>query len=214
MIPIDLPIFIDTNIFLSYATDFEKNHDKSECLFHGKYDRHTGIRVKMELDNIKKRRTKIYKDLLQFYKQNSCISNFKPSVKLKKNDEIHLKELLNHLKTIKKSEVLRCIRTIGRIIDQGVRHALSLVASPLIPFSRDLLCEKQMEMCIRNQNDAKIFVDALCWAEDNSPAIFCTQDYSDIVSKREAIYQKVRQIRAYDPEELPLKIVSLNELFE
>ena len=125
----DLPIFIDTNIFLCYATDFEENHAKSLRLFHGEYNRHTGIRVRMELNKIKKRRVLVYKDLYRFYKYKSNVSEFKPSVSLKENDAIHLRHLLDHLKTMDKSKVLKYLRTISRIIDQGVRHALSLVAS-------------------------------------------------------------------------------------
>ena len=207
-----LRLFLDTNLFLCYAIDFEQNHLKSKRLFHGKYNRYTGIRVRMELNKIKKRRATIYKDLSQFYSQNIPSATFQPKVQLNTNDLLHIRQLLTHLKSMNKTKVLTYVRKIGRIIDQGIKHAFSLIISPLILPSGDLACEKRIELCIGNSNDARILVDALCWAESASPAIFCTLDYSDIIMKRPAIYRTISRIRAYDFDEKPLTIMSLEEL--
>ena len=88
---IGLRLFLDTNLFLSYATDFEKTRNKSERLFHGIYERFSGIRVTMELNKIKKRRSKLYKDLLNFYSKNPISTKYNPSVSVKKNDRAILK---------------------------------------------------------------------------------------------------------------------------
>lgn len=207
-----LRLFLDTNLFLCYAIDFEQDHLKSKRLFHGNYRRYTGIRVRMELNKIKKRRATLYKDLSQFYSQNIPSATFQPKVQLKKNDLVHLRQLLPRLKSLNRTNVLTYLRKIGRIIDAGIKHALSLVIHPLILPSSDLVCEKHIELCIGNANDARILVDALCWAESNSPAIFCTLDYSDIIFNRTTICRKICQIRAYDFDENPLTIMSLREL--
>jgi hypothetical protein len=149
---------------------------------------------------------------MAFYNESGQLLAFKPSVKLLKNDVAHLKSLLEQLKSIDSAEVLTYLRQMIRFIEHGIKHALSLIIHPLVQFSSDLVGEKVMETCIGNGNDARIFIDALCWAEQTSPAILCTQDYSDLVNKRGRIYATICKIRPYDISQNPLKIRSLTEI--
>lgn len=207
-----LRLFLDSNLFLSYAIDFESTHAKSELLFHGNYERFTGIRVRMELNKIQKRRSKLYEDLGNFYNQNENTQTYTPTVALKKNDETHLHNLLDYLKSLNGTKVMTLLRKIERIIRLGIQNALSKIKSPLISPSPDLVCTRLIGECIPNKNDAEIFGDALYWAETTNHATFCSNDYSDIINRRPRIYNKVCQIRLYDPSDNPLKIISLDEL--
>lgn len=108
--------------------------------------------------------------------------------------------------------MLTLLRKIQRIIELGVKDALTRVKKPLVDVSNDLVCERIMGTCIPNSNDAEILVDALCWMEKNSSANFCTNDYSDIIHNRARIYNKICMIRGYSLNQNPLKIISLDEL--
>jgi len=204
-------LFLDSNLFLSYAIDFEPDHPLSERLFHGDYRRYSGMRVKSELGKVKRRRRRLYEDLIRFYNSNAG-GSFKPSLSLLPNDRRHLMQLLQSLVPKSKIEVLTLLRRIGRLIDFGVEHAFSLVLSPLVPLSTDLACQKQIELCVANAVDAGLLTDALCWTEEDAPASFCTEDWSDILANRAKIYARICSIRAYAPTENPLKIVGLREL--
>jgi hypothetical protein len=113
-----------------------------------------------------------------------------------------------------KGEVLSYLRKIGRIIKLGVNYAFSLLSGKLAKLSSDLACQSQLESIVGNAVDRAILVDALCWAEDEhkSSIIFCTDDYKDLVLKRDKIYKRICRVRAYDIDELPLEIKSLSEL--
>lgn len=206
--------FLDSNIFLAYATDFEPNHPKSRRLFHGNYNRYSGIRVKAELSKIRRRRAKLYEELDIFLSQGNTIQNFRPQIHLKGNDQIHVTQLLNQLAAIPKNDLLRLFRKIIRIIELEIENAFGMVTKPLVPISGDLACESQIDMLIGNSSDAEILVDALCWAEKkhSSKITFCTTDYCDILNKRIQIYKRICEIRAYLPAEIPLEISSLDEL--
>jgi hypothetical protein len=120
--------------------------------------------------------------------------------------------LLQSLVLKNKIEILTFLRRIGRLIDLGVEHAFSLVLSPMVRLSTDLACQKQIELCVANAVDAALLTDALCWTEEDAPASFCTADWSDILANRTKIYARICSIRAYPPDENPLKIVGLREL--
>ena len=205
--------FLDTNIFIAYATDFEKNHFKSVRLFHGNHNRYSGIRVKAELNKIKNRRTKLYEDLYLFLSQGGSIQNFHPQVQPSPNDQIHLNQLITQLSKSNKNETLKLLRKIVRIIELGVEYALSLVIKPLVPISGDLACERQISLLIGNTCDAEILIDALCWAEkyNSSTITFCTTDYTDVLKNRAKIYMEICKIRACLPAEISLEISSLDE---
>jgi len=168
----------------------------------------------MELTKIRKRRVKLYEDLYRSFGQNIPTEKFQPQIELNENDKIHLRQLLSELSKMDRNELLKLLRQIARIIEQSVQYAFSMVARPLVPISSDLACKKQMELLISNPCDAEILVDALCWAEKNrtTSLMFCTIDYTDILRKRQQIYGEICKIRAYDPQELPLEIASLDEL--
>jgi len=204
-------LFLDSNLFLSYAIDFEPDHALSERLFHEDYARYSGIRVKSELGKVKRRRRNLYEDLMRFYNGNAS-GSFRPSLALLPNDRHHLAQLLKSLVPKNKVEVLTLLRRLGRLIDLGVDHAFSLISSPLVSMSTDLACQKQIELCVANAVDAWLLTDALCWTEEDAPASFCTEDWSDIVANRAEIYARICSIRAYAPTENPLKIVGLREL--
>jgi hypothetical protein len=121
--------------------------------------------------------------------------------------------LLQSLVPKSKVEVLTLLRRIGRLIDLGVEHAFSLTMHPLIPLSSDLSCQRQIELCVSNAVDAGILTDALCWAEGDAPASFCTADSSDILNNKTEIYARICSIRGYEASENPLEIIGLRELF-
>ena len=205
-----LRLFLDSNLFLSYAIDFEPDHPLSVRLFHGDYRRYSGMRVKSELGKVRRRRRQLYEDLIRFYNSNAG-GSFRPSLSLLPNDLRHLTQLLQSL-VPKNKEVLTLLRRIGRLIDLGVEHAFSLVLSPLVLLSTDLACQKQIELCVGNAVDAGLLTDALCWTEEDAPASFCTEDWSDILTNRTQIYARICSIRAYAPNENPLRIIGLREL--
>jgi hypothetical protein len=209
-----LQLFLDSNIFLSYATDFEKNHKKSVRLFHGNFNRYSGIRVRAELNKIRRRRWQLYEDLYAYLDQNKQTNEFVSQITLSKNDRIHVEQLLNLLSKMSKEALMLLLRKISRIIEQGVQLALSMTLKPLIPISGDLSSEKQIAQITDNLSDAEILVDALCWAEKNhgSKITYCTTDYGDVLNKRVQIYGMICRIRAYSLSELPLEISSLDEL--
>lgn len=207
-----LRLFLDSNLFLSYAIDFEQAHSKSELLFHGNYERFTGIRVRMELNKIQERRSKRYEDLGNFYSKNPNAKNYNPAVNVKKNDVTHLQNLLNYLKVLSGAKVLTLLRKIERMIQLGIKNALSRVKQPLISPSPDLVCTRLIGLCIPNTSDAEILGDALYWAETTNPATFCSNDYSDIINRRSKICREICKIRLYDEDQNPLKIISLDEL--
>ena len=206
-----MDVFADSNLFLSYAIDFEEDHAASVRFFHGNYSRFTGIRVRMELNKIKKRRRKLYRDLENAFSQNVSPAQFQPTVALKDNDLDHLRQLLERIGQYSPPDLLVFVRRIGRIIDQGIINAFSKLAGPLVPISTDLVCIRQIELCVDNANDAGILVDALCWAERRRQSIFCTADYKDLVNKRNTIYRMICRIRGYDAAARPLVIMSLDE---
>lgn len=209
-----MEVFLDTNIFLAYATDFERSHQKAVIIFHGPHTRHTAIRVQAELSKIRKRRTKLYEDLDNFLGGQYALQQFKPKVEINSNDERHLAQLLGELSKTDRNKVLRLFRSIRRIIDEQIRISFSLVARPLVPISGDLACEAIIERLVTNQSDAEILVDALCWAENNhkSAIVFCTVDWTDVLSKRTDIYASICNIRLYSRSEIPIEIRSLDEL--
>jgi len=210
-------VFLDTNIILAYAIDFEEdNHKKAVTLFHGSHTRFTAIRVKSELGKIKRRRAVLYNDLDQFLGADRPVSEFNPSVQIKSNDKKHLSQLLTKLSNTDKQEILKLFRKMRRIIDQQITIAFSMIARPLIPISSDLSGVAALGTLINNQSDVEILIDALCWAENNKKRtiIFCTVDWTDVLGQRTAIYAKICSIRGCTTKEIPLEIRSLQELIK
>jgi len=207
-------LFLDTNLFLCYATDFEKKHTKCQRIFNEDYRRYTGKRVVEELEKIKRRRVPMYRDIISIYKSKDPLRKLMQQYRINPNDLKHLSQLITHLRRMDKTKALTYLRQVSRLIERGVQYALSRVIKPLIQPSGDLTCEAAIEKCIGNFNDARILVDALCWAEKTKPATFCTLDYSDIIARRELIYNRICRIRSYSPWQNPLKIEPLSKVIK
>lgn len=206
-------VFLDTNIFLGFATDFEEDHERCKEVFFRNYTRRTGSRVNSELNRVKSRRYRvIYNDLLDFLKRQMPINRFTPSVTLNENDGRHLKQLLKQLRKLSATKTLNYLRHKIREIWDGVKYALTLVCRPFITLYNYVICEVAINRCINNLNDARILSDALCWAENNQPLIFCTSDNKDFVSNRTMIYQRIAHIRSYGLDDVPIEIRGIKEI--
>ncbi len=104
-------VFLDTNLFLTYATDFEQNHDKAIELFENEtHKKFTGMRVKTELNKVLKRRKKVYRDVIKSCCQNGGTQSFTYPRGLRKNDRLHLKQLFSQLRALMHVDVLTYLR--------------------------------------------------------------------------------------------------------
>jgi len=203
----------DTNIILGYATDFETIHVKCQTIFQDSRIKRTCSRVHSEIGRIKSRRTKkIYKDLLKYIQNNISIDGFTPSAPIKNNDLGHLRALLADLRRQPIGQALGYLRRKIREIESGIRDALDKLARPHIGISNDVACEASLNRSISNMNDCRILSDALCWAEKENYLIFCTNDNHDFIRRRNDIYRKIAQARSYEHQDIPIKIMGLNEM--
>lgn len=209
----DKDLFLDTNIFLGFATDFEEDHERCKEIFNRDFTRRTGSRVNGELNRVRSRRYRvIYNDLLDFLTSHLSIEKFTPSGNLSKNDERHLRDLLTRLEKIDPVSALNYLRIKIREIWDGVKHALTLVIRPFIKPYHYVACEVAIDGCINNMNDSRILSDALCWAEENQPLIFCTNDNKDYIANRIRICRILARIRPYGIDEIPIEIMGLKEI--
>jgi len=208
----DFNHFIDSNIIIGYATDFEEIHDKCQVYFNRDIRRRTGVRVYTEVRKVRARRRKLYDDLRKFLTINMNVKEFSPSVRLKVNDFKYLRDLLAELATINIFKVVQYLDRKVRTIEAGIREAFDKILKPFIKPYNYVLLENELDKFIQNMDDSRILSDAICWAEENEKIIFCTNDYKDYLSNKEDIYYGICSIRPYELQDLPVEIVGINEI--
>ncbi|MBN1677437.1 MAG: hypothetical protein JW880_02755, partial [Candidatus Thermoplasmatota archaeon] len=69
----DRPLFLDTNVYMSYAVDghIEKFHSDCCIVFNAPNSRHTSYTVKQELNKKMRNRRRLYSELLQHVKSKA-----------------------------------------------------------------------------------------------------------------------------------------------
>jgi len=208
----DFTHFLDSNIIIGYATDFEDIHDKCQQYFEMDIVKKTGSRVYTEVGRLKARRRKLHNDLKTYLSKNLDIEKYKPSVPVKGNDLRHLKELLKEILTVKPYKALNYLDRKVRTIEAGIREAFDKITKPFITLYNYTILEHALNKWINNMSDSCILSDAVCWAEKNDKLIFCTNDNKDYLSNKEDIYYAICSVRPYDYRDLPIEIVGIKEI--
>jgi len=200
--------FVDTCVFFAFATPFEPWHSKCVYFFEKDDEHRTGKRVIEEIDIRWRKRRKLYEDLS---KSQASSGLFVPSVKMNPNDEAHIRELVSYIGKFPKEQTLSILRDMRLIIRKGLEKAKNEITQPFIGVHYDDVCYA-IQAYIQNQNDAEILTDALCWSEEDSPTIFCTLDYHDIIRNRSKIVQVICNSRFCSEEDIPMQIKHVSEI--
>jgi len=203
--------FLDTNIILGYAIDFEKDHNKCIIYLQNNDVKRTGTMVNSEISKIRKRRQKLYSDLSKHVRSQKPPSQYVASVSLS-NDIRHMTNFIGSINSSNIGQILNYITRKGKEIEKGIQEALTKIKRPLISPANDTILEACLNSCVYNRNDVKIISDALCYAEKNSKMIFCSNDYTDIIKNRNKIYKEITNNRSYPPQNIPIEIKSLSEI--
>jgi len=202
----------DTNIIIGYATYFESKNKKCIDIFKDVREKKTSIRVCDELEIIRIRRIKLYKDVMKYINKNMRINGYKPSIRVNKNDLKHIRNILIELRKVDVLDAVTYLRNINREIKAGIVDAFNKIRKPHIPKFNDVLCEARIHGCIGNINDARMLSDALVWAEKNNRLIFCTYDYNDFIKLKTKIMSELAKLRRITESMIPINIQIIDEI--
>lgn len=135
-------------------------------------------------------------------------------MKLNANDEKHFCGVIGFLRAnYPKDEVLSQLRDMQRVIGKGLEECKKMIKSPYVDEVDDAISYAFLAYT-KNENDAQILTDALCWSEkrwekDKLQTTFGTLDYNDIVTKIPDIIRVICNNRLCQENEIPLQICSI-----
>lgn len=206
---------LDTNVILAYASDFETNHSDCQKFFSLDYVKTTCSRVIIELNKIRSRRQKLYDDIKKFSDSGLSLKKYTPSIPMKKNDKLHMKDILPKILVIPIYEIRKYIDRKTREIQKGIEKAKKLLKKPFIkPYHHNPL-EIGLNKWIDNKADSCILSDSFCWGEENKNYfIFCTNDFSDFINNREDIYYCICGLKGIEYRDKNFEILSVSEILQ
>jgi hypothetical protein len=203
--------FLDSCLFLAYAYPHESWHTRAVAFFNSDKSRHTGTRVKREIENRLHRRKKLYIDLMTHLGRNATPNEFVSAV-LNNNDLRHFQEILATIPAATIPEIVTYFRDKAEITRKGVEEAFSKTNAELIQCYDDEACVVLIQTLVVNRSDAEVLMDAFRWSEDH-PATFATTDMTDIIHNREQVIAALKRHSFLEQAEaLPLDIKHLGEI--
>jgi len=220
--------FIDTAIFLSYSHSFETYHTHTLDFFRLNPYLVTSERVISEIIHLRKRRDRLYKNLLKFlslikmteksvtaadelYQQYICLFPVDNP-----NDKIHMpllfKEICDRvgtttgdIKTTFITNARGAINLILKRIDESMEGIKERSPSKNDPTLVSILCS-----IITSENDALIVSDGAYWANESggNSKKFVTSDVEHILKNQEQI---IKELIKYFGRDTPLEFIHIKD---
>jgi hypothetical protein len=191
----DRPLFLDTNVYMSYAVDglIEKFHSECCTVFNASNSRHTSYTVRQELRKKMRGRRRLYLEILQHAKSKKPPMSFSPSSE-NKSDKAHgIKVLEVYDKGLLDMEFLRTLHTL---LEQGILDALTnKTHKTLIERSNDAVMKDDFEFIIGvHFPDNQILADFVDWSMPTAGACLITCD-GTIDQKKDKIKEYIRDYK-------------------
>lgn len=204
--------FVDSCVFIGYATDFETLHSACVTFFEEMdYEKYTSKSVEGELGRKLKKRKELYDDYSQFLargrKGEYIVST---SIYINKNDSRHLKDLIIHLANIPAHKQLTFLRQFGKILKFRIDKAMRFIKD-VIPRNNDAYFKDILRAIIKNDYDSWILNDAIQWALSNSNIVFVTSD-SEIYDNREELLRVVMEYKLLT--QAPIQIIHIHNAYD
>lgn len=200
--------FIDSCVFIGYATDFEVTHVACVTFFEQtQYEKYTSESVERELIRKSKRRDVLYNDYSNFLAHGGrCLYIVSPSIYLNQNDERHLNDLRKRLSSIPAHEQLTFLRQFGKILKIRIKKAMGFIRE-IIPRNNDAYYKDIIRSVIINDDDSWIVNDAFQWSLSRSNVFFITSD-SEIYNNRDELLRKLIDFKSL--RESPMQIIHVS----
>lgn len=196
--------FVDSCIFIAYATEFEVFHSSCITFFENtECEKYTSKYVEGELRKKLDRRTKLYNDYSKHLAGDH--NDFKTSVYINDNDKRHLKELITNLSGIPDYEQLTFLRRFGKLLKLRIEKAMGFIIE-VIPRNGDSYFKDIIKSVVPNDDDSWILNDAIHWSLNKTNVVFVTLD-GEIYHNREELLRKVMDFKYLN--KAPMKIAHL-----
>lgn len=201
--------FVDSCIFIAYATEFEDFHSKCITFFEDtECEKYTSESVEGELKRKLKRRNALYKDYSKFLASKS--NDYSASIYLNENDIRHLQDFREHLASTPVHEQLTFLRLFGKKLEFRIKKAMRFIRE-IIPRNGDAYFKAIINSVISNENDSWILNDAVHLSLNNNNVVFVTLD-GEIYHNREELLRKVIDFKFLT--DAPMRIAHLGYDFQ
>jgi predicted nucleic acid-binding protein len=200
--------FVDSCVFIAYATEFEIFHPACISFFEeNRCEKYTSESVAGELKRKLKRRDELYKDYSKFLADGGKGEYTVPSnIYVNKNDNRHLKELVRHLSNTPADAQLTFLRLFGKRLRIRIDKSMGFIKE-VIPRNNDAYFKDIIRAIIKNDYDSWILNDAIQWALSNSEVVFVTLD-GEIYYNRGDLLRVVKDHKFLT--EAPIQIVHIS----
>lgn len=206
---------LDTNVIISYASDFEENYADCKKYFSLNVIKTTCSRVNIELGRIRSKRKKLYDDIKRYSDNSSSVEEYEPSISLNSNEIKHVQIIMPLLM---KEPIYRIRQYLDRKIRElqlGITEAKRMLKKPFIRLYNHTALEAQINKWINNMSDSKILSDSYCWSrETKSNFILSTNDYSDFINKRDDLYYCICGFYGIEYIDKNFEILSVSEILQ
>ena len=189
-------LFLDTNVIMSRACEYENNHHKCKKILTSKYNIYTSKTVKRELKKLVRRR-KDYRDKLILWKyeskdskQQQGINKYLKQISFNRNDLRFLKRIrVFLLKEQRGRDWIGMYQLHVDLIETRIEECLEKeIIKPLLPVVKDRAAFKSLLTIITNSVDCQIVLDMMFGIKKRRQQInFITDDYNDIIQQNAAI---------------------------
>jgi len=206
---------LDTNVIISYASDFEESHADCQTYFSLDVIKTTCSRVNIELRRISSKRKKLYDDIKSFADNSPSIEDYTPSIPLNSNEIKHVQEIMPLLMKVPRYRIRQYLDRKIREIQSGINEAKRMLKKPFIRLYSHTALELQINKWINNMNDSQILSDSYCWSrEARSNFVLSTNDYSDFISNRDNLYYCVCGFYGVEYKDKNFEILSVSEILK
>lgn len=196
--------FVDSCVFIAYATEFEDHHPICVTFFEEtKCDKYTSESVSRELSLKLKKRDDLYRDYSKFLAQGG--TEYRASIYLNDNDQRHLEQLVRQLSIVPAHEKLTFLRLFNKRLKLRIEKAMEFIIE-VIPRNNNAYFKAIINSVIFNEPDCWILNDAIQWSLSKSEVVFVTLD-GEIYAKREMLLNKVIDYKSLDTA--PIKIIHI-----
>lgn len=191
----DRPLFLDTNVYMSYAINGNLERFHSECctIFSAPNPRHTSHTVKQELNKKKRNRRTLYRDVLQHALSKKPAESFSPS----SGNEADKAHGIKVLQVYNKGQMdMEFLRTLHAMLERGIMDALNIkTCQPLIERSPDAVMKDDLRFIMDiHPPDNEVLADFIDWGMPSSGACFITCD-GGIDKKKDKIRSYIQDCR-------------------
>jgi len=177
--------FLDTSVYVGYATEWDQYYEHCKRMCDGSYPKNSSVTVKNEIDGL----IRDYKRYQQELDRNAGDIETMIRAELNPNRRRFLEQVKEHSsKGIRNNyERLSKIRlSVGILID-GILEVFGKTKKPLIPASSNYTLIESLTF-IGDRNDAQILADAADWSKNMiCETVFCTKDMQHIVKNAATI---------------------------